>query len=366
MQYITQQPYLASLMAKPLLLTPVPHVVRTLFASAVELARAQTQIDLLPPGHISLETKARGGEYAKWRRYDVDGTPRAPEYLGERHSETARAGFEQLAFLKRLEEMAKQLRKFGFAVEDAASAVTVAALANAGFFSGGGVLVGTRAFNCLLNQQGFYAADNLGTQDIDIARNERIHLATKDASLLEILRGSGFRFLEIPGLDPREPASSWQYGKKDLKVDLLVPAKTKPYEIRKVPELRAHATALKHLDYLIKDVVDALLIGKYQLIPVRVPDPARFCWHKLATASLREGTQRSKKHKDIFQAACLAIMLASEDMDALVDAAQQMPAQMRAQVTNAFAQLDECLRQGGHTSLADELSQLLRRNAAKS
>jgi hypothetical protein len=57
---------------------PFDQMIQDQFAAAMELAFSQVTVDPLPPGHISLEEKARGGTYAKWRRLGADGKPASP------------------------------------------------------------------------------------------------------------------------------------------------------------------------------------------------------------------------------------------------------------------------------------------------
>lgn len=320
--------------------TPFDQMVQDQFAAAIELAFAQAAVDPLPPGHISLEEKARGGMYAKWRRVRADGKPASPVYLGVVGSKPYEAALAQKEELERIERTAKQLRKLGLAAEDNASAVVLAALANAGFFRGGGVLVGTRAFRCLTNHLGFAVKPIVATQDVDIARPQAIALASPmpAGGLLSLLQETGLRFVDVPGLNHSEPSTSWRVVGKEIKLDLLVPSSRlhKPYQTVAIRELGAHAVALEHLDYLLADSTDAIAIGKSQLVPVRVPMPARFCWHKLAVSQLRPTMLSVKANKDLAQAACLAVCLAHNGMDDLVEAREAMSAPMRKLVKKAW------------------------------
>jgi hypothetical protein len=121
---------------------------------------------------------------------------------------------------------------------------------------------------------------------------------------------------------------------RDLIVDLLVPAsvRQKPFVPRRVAELGAHATALPFLSFLLEESCVALAIGKSRLVPVRVPDAARFCLHKMVVASLRPPVDGGKRMKDTTQAAALAAILAEEDPDRLIQVAQQMDEPFRARV----------------------------------
>lgn len=313
---------------------------KAVFSQAFERASAQALVDPLPPGHISVEEKDRGGSYAKWRRVGPDGKPLPPEYLGVEGGEAHLAALDRLSELRALASAAQTLRKLGYAGEDNHSAVVLAALSNASFFAGGGVLIGTRAFRCLTNHLGFKVVPALATQDIDVAREAKISLATPfpAGGMVEFLRATGLRFSEVPGLGRSEPATSWAVHGKNLTVDLLVPAsKTRrPYSTVRVPELGAHATALPFPDYLLAETAMEMSIGKTQLIPVRVPTPARFCWHKLAVAASRPAGLASKAEKDAAQAACLAACLSADYVDDLLAAASALPKPMRTKAQSAF------------------------------
>ena len=319
---------------------PLDQMTMDQFAAAIELALSQAVVDPLPPGHISLEQKERGGYYAKWRRQGANGKPLPPVYLGMTDSDAYQHALARKEDLERIERSAKHLRKLGLASEDNASSVVLAALANAGFFRAGGVLVGTRAFRCLTNHLGYAVKPVVATQDVDIALPTTISLGSPlpDGGLLALLQETGLRFVDVPGLKHSDPSTSWRVVGKEIKLDLLVPSNRlhAPYQIVPIPELGAHATALEHLDYLLADTTEAVAIGKSQLVPVRVPTPARFLWHKLAVSQLRATTFAPKSQKDIAQAACLALCLGDDGVDDLIAAREAMPVPMKKLVKKAW------------------------------
>jgi len=326
-------------------LKPLDQMARDQFAAAMELVFAQEKIDPLPSGHISIESKDRGGQYGKWRRIDALGKPTTPQYLGSIDSDTYEQALAHKAELERIERSAKHLRKLGFSAEDHGSAIVLAALANAGYFSGGGVLVGTRAYRCLANHLG-YSTAAIATQDIDIVRPCQLSLANPlpEGGLLALLKETGLKFIEVPGLRRSEPGASWRVVGKEIKLDLLVPAKSSrtAYQTIRVPELGAHATALEYLDYLMEEPMDGLVIGKYQLVPVKLPAPARFMWHKLALAALRPSTFQAKASKDIAQAASLVVMLAADEPEVVV-AGRAMKTSMKKLVARSMAEFTKVL-----------------------
>lgn len=324
---------------------PLPQL--TILAEAVEMARTQATIALTPPGHIALEPRERGAtDYAYWVRYEAGKQVR--QYLGPIGSEKHLQAEAQLAELKRFQAQAKDLRKLGFEAVEHDAALVIAQLANAGVFGGGGVLIGTRAFGSILNHLGYKATPFLATQDVDIARYRAIKLASPlpDGGFLQLLTQTGLRFSPVLGLErPPGPPTSFKVIGKDLKVDLLVPcrASSKPYQAVPVSELDAHATALPFLDYLIAESWPTIVIGRDHLIPVAVPLPARYCFHKLTVADLRSGADNPKIEKDIVQAAILAAILTVEDPDALAAAAEALPAAMRKHGRTLLPKLEAVL-----------------------
>lgn len=341
-------------------LARIPLATHNLLVNAVEMAHVQAAIELLPPGHIAVETRERGGRYAYWLRY-ADGKL-VRSYLGIEDGEAHRAAVAELAQMKQYQAAAKDLRKLGFESVEHDAALVLAQLFNAGVFSGGGVLIGTRAFGALLNGLGWRASPHLGTRDVDLARPRALKLASPLPAdgFLSLLQDTGLRFAPVPGLErPPGPATSYKVVGKDLKVDLLVPsrARAKPYQSVAVAELGAHATSLPFLDYLVATPWQLLVIGRDHLIPIMAPSPGRYALHKLVVANLRSGADNPKVEKDLVQAGILASVLAADNSDELEEAAAAMPATMRK---HARASLPKWLRlMGGYEAAAELVKSLL-------
>lgn len=330
----------------PFSLRKHPMPLMAMFAEAVEHACSQPVIDLLPPGHIAVEEKDRGGKYAYWARFHAGRIGR--QYLGAEGGNEHLQAVASREELKRTQEQAKNLRKLGFEAVEHDAALVIAELANAGVFNGGGVLVGTRAFGSILNHLGYKATPFLSTQDVDIARATAIKLAgpLPKGGFLDLLKQTGLQFTEVPRLErPPGPSTSYKVVGKSLKVDLLAPGRpaSRPYEPIPIPELNAHATTLPFLDYLVADSWQTIVIGRDHLIPVRCPQPARYCLHKLVVAALRAGAENPKVEKDTAQAAILAAILAEEDHGALEEAAEALTAPMLKHARKTFPRLERML-----------------------
>jgi hypothetical protein len=278
------------------------------FAQAVEIALAQSHIELRTPGTLVQELRRSGSPFLYWHRYTPDGKLEK-QYVGPPGGEGEAAATQQIQELLLLRETSKKLRKLGFAAVDNSTALTLAVLYNAGVFNRGAVLVGTHAYGALLNSLGARIIPSPLTEDVDIAA--RLELATVPSrGLLDILKETGLPFVEVPSLRRREPPTSFKVRGQKLKVDLLVPARGEPYRSVAVPALGAHAIGLPYLNYLLHEPIRSIVVGKDRLVPVALPQPGRYCVHKLAVSALR-APGSSKADKDVLQAAVLAAVLAA-------------------------------------------------------
>ncbi len=309
--------------------------LHTAYAQAKELALAQRSVPLLTAGSIQFEPRA-GGQFVYRYRYDARGK-RVTEYLGAVSDDAtapklARAT-QEIEEQARIADYSRKLRALGFYSADNSTLVTVAALFNAGVFGGGGVLIGTHAYGVLLNELGVSASPFPMTEDVDVARGARIELAAvPETGLLGLLEQTGLPFDEVPTLKRGAPSTSFRVRGRNLKVDLLVPARGKPYVPIAVPELGAHAMSLPYLEYLLRDTSTAMLIGRDRMVPVAVPHAGWFCLHKLALYSLRTGADNPKREKDVLQAAVLAQALMHKSDFLLSEAIEGMDAKLKARI----------------------------------
>jgi hypothetical protein len=320
---------------------------QTLFAEVADRAATQSALLLSSPGSVvALENKGR--EYLYWRVYDALGK-RVDHYIGARDAAETPARLTEIeariAEARYFAEASLALRKQGYAAADNSTAVTLAALFNAGVFRQGAMLVGTHAFGAILNALGVRLRANYHTEDIDLARYGVIPLATRpEGGILEVLRQSGLPFVEVPELDFRKPSTSFKVRGRPLKVDLLVPGDER-YLSRRIPELGAHATALPFFDYLLAEATPGVVLARDRVVPVRIPSAARYCLHKLIVAALRVPTSAAKADKDLAQSAVLAAALQEKFEGDLVDAAAKLPTKARRRVAQsarrAAAMLDE-------------------------
>lgn len=313
--------------------------LRTVYAQAKELALAQRAVPLLTAGSIQTETRS-GGAFVYRYRYNAAGK-RVAEYLGPASDAVTHAKVEQarqeMADQAAIADYSRKLRRIGFYGADNSTLVTVASLFNAGVF-GGGVLVGTHAYGAILNELGVSASLFPMTEDVDVARAGRIELAAvPEGGLLRLLEQTGLPFVEVPTLKRGAPSTSFKVRGRKLKVDLLVPARGRPFSTVKVPELGAHAMSLPYLGYLLDETMPSVLIGRDRIVPVTVPHAGRFCLHKLALFTLRTGGDNPKREKDLLQAVLLVAAIVHDQDFLLADAIADMDRGMRAKVRPGVA-----------------------------
>ena len=333
---------------------------RTAYAQAKELALTQAQVPLLTAGSIQIE-KRGGGRFVYRYRYDVTGK-RIADYLGPESDESTAAKLEtakqDIDDQEAIAARSRDLRKIGYYSADNSTVVTVASLFNAGIFGQGAVLVGTHAFGVILNELGVSASPFPLTEDVDIARAQRIEIAAlPEGGLLSLLKQTGLPFHEVPRLKRGEPSTSFKVRGRALKVDLLIPSKRAPYTSIVLPELGAHATALPFLDYLLENSVISILIGRDRIVPVAVPHAGRFCIHKLVVQSLRGAADNPKREKDAFQSVLLAAVLAREQDFILREAIAAMTKQLRSRA-KAGARRALKILQSDHPDAAEIIQQL--------
>ena len=212
------------------------------------------------------------------------------------------------------EELVRVLRASRVATPTAAETKVLAALGDAGLFRVGGVLAGTHAFACIGNALGVrWEGAALRTADIDVVHDPAISVAigaAEPADLDRLTREpvSGISLWPIPGLDPREPSTSFEVHGTALHLDLLTPMRGRPRGPVKIAALGASALPLRFLDYLVEETMPAAVVGGAGVL-VSVPAPARYALHKLIVATARPAFQATKANKDLAQAEALLHVL---------------------------------------------------------
>lgn len=322
--------------------------LRTIYAQAKELALAQRTIPLLTAGSIQTEERA-GGRFVYRYRYDASGK-RIAEYLGAESSPEMSAKLErarqEIADQGTIAEYSQKLRRIGFYGADNSTVITVASLFNAGVFGGGGVLIGTHAFGAILNELGVTASPFPMTEDVDMVAKSIELAALPEGGFLGLLGKTGLPFHEVPTLKRGGPSTSFKVRGRKLRVDLLVPARGKPYAPVRIPHLGTHAMGLPYLEYLLKSSIPSVLIGRDRIVPVTVPHPGWFCLHKLALYELRTGGENSKREKDVLQGAMLVSALAQDQDFLLTEVVEKMDSKLRSKIKPGAKRALALLKEG--------------------
>lgn len=290
---------------------------RTLYAELREQALIVAASSPLGerPGSVVRKLN-KGRSYVYFQTRDLDGRLRQ-HYLGAADAPATDAlvarllgGNAELADeAARLNQVRAAFVAAGGTMLPAATFRVLQAFTQAGVLSPGAghaVLVGTNAFQCLGNLLGVRWQSGLQTQDIDVAAEGggavEVAVPRPDAPAPELLERLAMGFLPVPPLDPRSPSTSYFIRGNELRVDLLTPLIGRARGPRYVPALGAHASPVRHLDFLLVEPIVALAIGPRDLAVIQVPDPARFALHKLMVSVLRPAVFSTKADKDRQQA----------------------------------------------------------------
>jgi hypothetical protein len=297
-------------------LGPLSPTVQTLYSELVQ------QLETAPaPGSV-YRRALEGVEYV-YAKLPV-GITRVDRFLGrandpevEEAAEALRRGTAAAADRRRLVSM---LRRQGLAGPDRTMGAILDALAWAGLFKAGAVLIGTAAYGLCEPLVGTrLPAPSLMTADVDLATAD-LALRSEPAERFEtILRRADPTFEGVPQLKPQAPPSRFRNARGYL-VDLVVPIR-KRSDRNPVPleDLRAGAAPLQHLAWLIEAPVQVAALWGAGIL-VDVPQPARFAVHKLILAQKRDAGSRVKRAKDLAQAAAMLDALRQNDPFALSDA----------------------------------------------
>jgi hypothetical protein len=323
--------------------------VQTIYSDLKRRALEQLFVLVGTPGSVG-EREVRGRPFLYRQFYDARGK-KVADYLGSSDDDGARRRAAEvrdaIEVANGLLGDARLLAREGYVRVESRTNAVIASLANHGMFRAGALLVGSHAFGALLNDMGVKGGAHL-TEDVDVARLHRLELEDGHASFAKMLDDSTLPLSPVLGSDRRVPPTSFKIAGRDrLRVDLLTPAPGRDVKVVAVPELDAHATALPHLAYLLGESIEAVVIGRESVVPVRVPRPERFAIHKLWVAQVRDATS-DKRPKDIRQAALLIAALAEDDATAVEEAVDIFPKIARSKMRLGAQQARDVLSREDH------------------
>jgi hypothetical protein len=222
------------------------------------------------------------------------------------------------------------------------------AIANAGLFKQGVVLVGTAAYQtypCLVGA--YLPSSALTTNDADLLVSSFV---SKDEpqDLEKILQRADPTFRALMSADDRLPKVF--RAANDLQVDIL----TKFGRGRKSPilieALQCSAEALAYMEYLAEESIEAVALYGTGVL-VSVPPPIRYAVHKLLIAQERRA-QSPKRAKDLKQARDLLDVFSETDSVALEEALEEAKERGPKWKKNINASLREIKMEARQGSLA--------------
>jgi len=282
--------------------------------------------------------RERAGRIYWYDRYRI-GTETHERYLGE-DSPALRDRIDQHEALKSQRELRRRerarlvrlLRSERFLGMDNATGSLVGALAKAGVFRLGGVMVGTNAFRMYEGELAVHLRfdQTATTNDIDIASFEKLSLALGETilpSMEQIL--TDFEFSPVTSLD-KGKVWRWKQSRSQTLVEFLTPSFDAEEDLRELAALGVSAQSLHFLNYLIADPIHAAGVYRDGIL-VHVPRPEKFAIHKLIVADRRrDGPDGLRARKDLMQVEfLLTILVEDRPTDLLVayeDALSRGPA----------------------------------------
>jgi hypothetical protein len=311
--------------------------IQTLFADLMQ------QVETAPLAGTAYQRERDGIAY-HYAKIPV-GTDRIDSFIGRVGDpvaeEQAKSLARGMALAKARRKTVSMLKSAGLAAPDRTPGAALDAIAHAGLFRDGAVLVGTMAYQVsepLVGRR--LPAPLLMTGDLDLATVNLAISADPPESMEAILRRADPSFAAVMQLDPRQPAARFRNDRGYL-VDLLSQERRRDERPVPLPQLEAGAEPLQHLRWLIESPVPTVALWGAG-IAVRVPQPARFAVHKLMVAQ-RRGHDRIKRQKDLDQADAMMTALRAHDPFALEDAIEEARAQGRnwaKEIDRSLAELE--------------------------
>ena len=299
---------------------------QTLFAELMQ------QVETAAPAG-SVYTRTRDGNRYHYAKVPV-GVQRVDTFIGREGDPEADAraaefsrGMEQARERRRLVSL---LRRAGLAAPYRTLGATLDALAHAGLFRNGAVLVGTAAYMISEPLVGRRLPEpTLMTGDLDLATANLALRADPPERFETIIRRGDPTFEPVLQIRPQEPASRFRTAEGFL-LELVTPTRRRS-DSNPMPmdELGAGAAPLHYLEWLITDPAPTVALWGPGVL-VNIPQPARFAVHKLILAQKRDAGGRIKRQKDLAQADALIDALQSHDPYALRDTLCDAAARGRA------------------------------------
>jgi hypothetical protein len=305
----------------------LPLTLQTLYQDLLQAHLDRPLADMAGVPHL----RGTGGK--KWWYVTVRGPGGAHQqrFIGpdtdevrERIARWKSVAEDERAFRRNASEKARALRAARLPALDMQTGKTLRALAQAGTFRLGGVLVGTHAFRLYDFALGMRLSAGAVaiTADVDVASFSRLSLAIEDHSdpdLPEVLDALGM--MPIESLHRGKPVR-WRLPGSDFVVDFLTPSFEENQSPQKLEALGVWAQGLHFLNFLIRDPIPAVALYREGVL-VQIPAPERYAIHKLIISSRRVGPGRAKANKDLAQAGLLIEALTEQRPEELRSAHEE-------------------------------------------
>jgi len=310
------------LKAKPL---EIPLVLQTAYAELLDRgASIHPGGDFAQKGSF-VAKKLRGKRY--WYFQDPTEQGRAQRYVGpetpalleriERHKAAREIQHDQRTLVSILvrSTLPRPLPPVGD---------VVAALAEAGVFHQGGMLIGSLAYQAYAAMLGErLPAAPMQTNEMDIAWSVDTSVSADgtNPSIIDVLKRANPSFKPNPNSGNHKHVTTFK-ATGGLRVNFLTPisdpATNRPLTL---PAFDVDTQPLRFLDFLIRDAVPAIVLHGTG-VHVAVPAPERFALHKLIVA--RRPLFAAKSEHDIRQAGALLDSLVRKRPDAIRIAWQEL------------------------------------------
>lgn len=301
---------------------PIPISAQAAFAG-LDVAARQADLrrciaDL--PGGFSKKTVAKR-DYWYYQIKLPHGVPQqvyvGPDDEATRQLMAAHADSTRRSELSALSKMARASIEYGCADIPLKHARVIERLRDYGFFSAGGILVGTHAFLAYQNHLGVRWSGGAFTVDLDFTH------AGKNVSIAlpSTLKLDGRAAIESLGLGFIPVQSNTTFKKPDepdFDLDFLTSVGRMGDKPVHIAALNLTLQPLKFMELSLEDPMRATLLTRHGPVVVNVPQPHRFALHKLIIHGERPLAQRVKANKDVVQAAALIDYLLVHDGDELI------------------------------------------------
>ncbi len=203
--------------------------------------------------------------------------------------------------------MGTQLKSMGNPAPGPLEGGIVKVLAEEGIFRMRSIIVGSMAYQTYGSLIGVkLPLAQMMTQDVDFAQDHGISISIDDrtGNLLEALQRYDETFRPAPQVNDSTNSTTYANA-QNFRVDFITSDRASDEvgdRATTLPSLGGvGAVPLRHIDYLIKDPVRAVILHESG-VSVRVPQPARYAVHKMIVSGMRHESGREKAAKDLRQA----------------------------------------------------------------